>query len=109
MGDKKERESSVYRIDICDGYYATKDKYCFTLYNTRNKKATAINPNVDESETVDKCLGYYTEVDSMLWAIVNNKVDAKALSKKNNIQLSEYITIYENVRDEVMNATTIKV
>lgn len=107
--EKDERTSSNYRIDICDGYFCVKDKYCYTLYNTRDKKATPLNPEVKEGETTDKLLGYYTEIDSMLWAIIRNEVDAKALSKKRNLELSEYVTIYENVRDEILNLTNINV
>lgn len=108
MAEKVEKTPSRYRIDLCDGYYAMKDPYCYTLYNTRNKVASVLHPDVDVNETKDVVLGYYTEVSNMLWAIVENKVDAKAISKKKALTLSEYITIYENARDEVMNAVKIK-
>ena len=80
----KEKTPSRYRIDLCDGYYAMKDNYCYTLYNTRNKQATALHPDIDENETKDINLGYFDGFDNMLWAMVNNSVDAKALSKDNS-------------------------
>lgn len=107
MTDTDDKKASRYRIDLCDGYFAMKDQYCYALYCTRNKQATVARPDVNTDETIDVNLGYYTEINSMLWAVVNNKVDAKALGKKSAIKLSEYITMYQNIRDEVMNAVKI--
>ena len=108
MAESKEKAPSRYRVDLCDGYFAMKDPYCYTLYNTRNKQTTALKPDVDTNETVDINLGYYTEIDTMLWAVVNNEVDARVLKKKEAVTLSEYITMYQNIRDEIMSAVKIR-
>lgn len=104
----KEKTSSRYRIDLCDGYYAIKDNYCYTLYNIRNKQASALHPDIDESETKDINLGYFDGFDNMLWAIVNNSVDAKAISKKKTITLKEYIQMYEEIKDKIISLTGIR-
>jgi hypothetical protein len=105
----KEKTPSKYRIDLCDGYYAMKDNYCYTLYNTRNKQASALHPDIDESETTDINLGYFDGFDNMLWAMVNNSVDAKALSKNKAITIKEYIQMYEEIKDKLISLTGIRV
>lgn len=104
--EKKEKKSNIYTIELGRKYYARKDPYCYTLYYRANKQATAMRPDVDTNETIDKNLGYYAELDNMLWAIVNNEVDIKATSKQ-NITLKQYMELYRECRDEVKNMINI--
>lgn len=104
--EKAERKSNIYTIELGGKYYAKKDAYCYTLYYRANKQATVMHPDVDTSETIDKNLGYYTEVDNMLWAIVNNEVDIKASSQQ-VITLKQYMELYRECRDEVKNMINI--
>lgn len=98
--NKDKDNSRCYKIDICDNYFATRDNYCYTLHYIRNKIATPTRPDVDESETVDEVLGYYTDFDKMLWDVIRHEVDVQG-RKKGIVTLKEYANMFRDFENEL--------
>jgi len=98
MTKEKEEFSSltIIRDPKIEPYFIGKDAYCYTVYQTITPD-TKYTENNKPGKDYTKALGHFSSFGHCLKSIARNKVN----DKKSYESIKEYITMFQEVQEEI--------